>query len=311
MSKQVTNNSAAQLYTKLKRVGKGAYGSVYKGINNKTKQIVAIKILNLDTEEDDVVDIQKEIAMLSQLTLAKSQNITPYYGSILNDTKLWIIMDYAAGGSIRSIMEAGVIEEKYISIIVREVLLALSYLHKNMIIHRDIKAANILLTSEGNVQLCDFGVAGQTSVNHMKRSTFVGTPYWMAPEVIREGALYDYKADIWSLGITVYEMATGNPPLSHIDPMRAIILIPKSKPPKLEISFSAAIREFVDNCLCEEPNERWSADELAKTKFIKNSSKSSKSMLCDIIHRYESWNKNNEANKRRNSSAENNNSRYI
>ncbi|CAO3608951.1 unnamed protein product [Cunninghamella echinulata] len=246
--------------------------------------------------------------MLSQLTLAKSQNITPYYGSILNDTKLWIIMDYAAGGSIRSIMEAGVVEEKYISIIVREVLLALSYLHKNMIIHRDIKAANILLTSEGNVQLCDFGVAGQTSVNHMKRSTFVGTPYWMAPEVIREGALYDYKADIWSLGITVYEMATGNPPLSHIDPMRAIILIPKSKPPKLEVSFSVAIREFVDNCLCEEPNERWNADELAKTKFIKNSSKSSKSMLCDIIHRYEDWKKNNEANKRRNSSTENNNS---
>ncbi|CAO3624315.1 unnamed protein product [Cunninghamella blakesleeana] len=205
-------------------------------------------------------------------------------------------------------MEAGVIEEKYISIIVREILLALSYLHKNMIIHRDIKAANILLTSDGNVQLCDFGVAGQTSVNHMKRSTFVGTPYWMAPEVIREGALYDYKADIWSLGITVYEMATGNPPLAHIDPMRAIILIPKSKPPKLDVAFSAAIREFVDDCLCEEPNDRWNADELAKTKFIKSSSKSNKSMLRDIIHRYEEWKINNEAKKRRNSSSRNDNS---
>ncbi|SAL99244.1 hypothetical protein [Absidia glauca] len=237
--------------------------------------------------------------MLSQLTHAKSQNITPFYGSILDDTKLWIIMDYAAGGSIRTIMKAGALEEKYIATIVREVLLALSYLHKNLIIHRDIKAANILLTAEGDVQLCDFGVAGQTSVNHLKRNTFVGTPYWMAPEVIREGASYDYKADIWSLGITVYEMATGNPPLSHVDPMRAIILIPKSKPPKLDTSFSVAIREFVDLCLCEEPNDRWNADDLAKTKFIKSSSKTNKLILRDIITRYEEWKSKNDSNKRR------------
>ncbi|KAI8078823.1 Pkinase-domain-containing protein [Halteromyces radiatus] len=299
MSKQTAGIPASRLYTKLKRIGKGAYGSVYKGINNKTKQVVAIKILNLDTEEDDVVDIQKEITMLSQLTHAKSQNITRFYGSILNDTKLWIIMDYAAGGSIRTIMKAGILEEKYISIIVREVLLALSYLHKNLIIHRDIKAANILLTAEGDVQLCDFGVAGQTSVNHLKRNTFVGTPYWMAPEVIREGASYDYKADIWSLGITVYEMATGNPPLAHVDPMRAIILIPKSKPPTLDASFSPAIREFVDLCLCEEPSERWNADDLAKTKFIKNTSKTNKTILRDIITRYEDWKKTNDASKRK------------
>ncbi|KAI9310445.1 Pkinase-domain-containing protein [Dichotomocladium elegans] len=271
---------ASQLYTKLKRVGKGAYGSVYKGINNKTKQIVAIKVLNLDTEEDDVDDIQTEIALLSQLTSAKSQNITPYYGSILNDTKLWIIMDYAAGGSIREIMKAGNLEEKYIAVVVREVLSALSYLHKNHIIHRDIKAANILLTAEGNVQLCDFGVAGQTTVNSLKRNTFVGTPYWMAPEVIREGSSYDYKADMWSLGITVFEMASGNPPLANVDPMRAIIMIPRSKPPKLEDQFSPAIREFVDLCF---------AEELSKTRFIRNSGKVPKSILRELIVRYETW----------------------
>ncbi|KAI7875690.1 Pkinase-domain-containing protein [Lichtheimia hyalospora FSU 10163] len=280
---------ASQLYTKLNRVGKGAYGSVYKGINNRTRQIVAIKILNLDTEEDDVDDIQKEIALLSQLTHAKSQNITPYYGSVLNDTKLWIIMDYAAGGSIRRIMKSGNIEEKYIAVITRQVLQALSYLHKNHIIHRDIKAANILLTADGNVQLCDFGVAGQTTLNSLKRNTFVGTPYWMAPEVIRQGSSYDFKADIWSLGITVFEMASGNPPLANVDPMRAIIMIPRSKPPKLPDSFSPAIRDFVDLCLCEEPDERPSADELSKTRFIKNSNKSHRSLLRELITRYDRW----------------------
>ncbi|OAD09191.1 hypothetical protein MUCCIDRAFT_151782 [Mucor lusitanicus CBS 277.49] len=243
---------ASQLYKKLKKVGKGAYGSVYKGIDTRTNKVIAIKVLNLDTEEDDVDDIQREIALLSQLTHARSQNITPYYGSFLNDTKLWIIMAYAAGGSVRTIMKAGNLEERYIAVITREILLALSYLHKNQIIHRDIKAANILLTAEGNVQLCDFGVA---AANSFRRSTFVGTPYWMAPEVIREGASYDYKADIWSLGITVYEMATGNPPLANVDPMRAISVIPKSAPPRLPDTFSPAIREFVDCCLSEHPSE--------------------------------------------------------
>ncbi|KAI8059224.1 Pkinase-domain-containing protein [Gongronella butleri] len=295
-----TGVPAAQMYTRLRRIGKGAYGSVYQGVNNRTKQVVAIKVLNLDTEEDDVADIQKEIAMLSQLTHAKSQNITPYHGSILNNTKLWIIMDLAAGGSIRTLMKAGNLDEKYASVVVREILQALSYLHKNMIIHRDIKAANILLTSEGNVQLCDFGVAGQTTISHLKRHTFVGTPYWMAPEVIREGSSYDYKADIWSLGITVYEMVMGNPPFAHVDPMRAVILIPKSKPAKLDAAqFSAAIREFVDLCLCEDPKERWSADDLAKTKFIKSSAKIPKSILRDLITKYEVWKTTNEAGKRK------------
>ncbi|KAI8356154.1 Pkinase-domain-containing protein [Blakeslea trispora] len=286
---------ASQLYRKLKKVGKGAYGSVYKGINTQTNKIIAIKVLNLDTEEDDVDDIQREIALLSQLTHARSQNITPYYGSFLNDTKLWIIMEYAAGGSIRAIMKSGNIEERYIAVIIREILLALSYLHKNHIIHRDIKAANILLTAEGNVQLCDFGVA---AANSLRRSTFVGTPYWMAPEVIREGASYDYKADIWSLGITVYEMATGNPPLANIEPMRAISIIPKSTPPRLPDTFSPAIREFVDFCLSEHPTERLNADELLKSRFVKSVIKVPRSALRDLISRYEKWKKTNEASKR-------------
>ncbi|KAI8084204.1 Pkinase-domain-containing protein [Gilbertella persicaria] len=295
MLKPTQGVPASQLYKKLKKVGRGAYGSVYKGIHTQTHQIVAIKVLNLDTEEDDVDDIQREIGLLSQLAHARSQNITPYYGSFLNDTKLWIIMDYAAGGSVRTIMKAGPIEERFIAVITREVLLALSYLHKNHIIHRDIKAANILLTAEGNVQLCDFGVA---AANSLRRCTFVGTPYWMAPEVIREGASYDYKADIWSLGITVYEMATGNPPLANVEPMRAISMIPKSTPPRLPDTFSPAMREFVDACLSEHPNERLNADELLKSKFIKSVIKVPRSALRELITQYEKWKQTNEASKR-------------
>ncbi|KAF1800387.1 kinase-like domain-containing protein [Mucor lusitanicus] len=168
-------------------------------------------------------------------------------------------------------MKAGNLEERYIAVITREILLALSYLHKNQIIHRDIKG-------EGNVQLCDFGVA---AANSFRRSTFVGTPYWMAPEVIREGASYDYKADIWSLGITVYEMATGNPPLANVDPMRAISVIPKSAPPRLPDTFSPAIREFVDCCLSEHPSERLNADELLKSRFIRSVIKVPRSALRD------------------------------
>ncbi|CAG8782290.1 19800_t:CDS:10, partial [Gigaspora margarita] len=284
----VPKKKVREPYSKQELVGRGAYGSVYKGINNDTNQVVAIKVLNLDTEEDDVGDIIKEINLLSLLN-SESQNITRYYGSFLHGTKLWIIMEYAAGGSIRTLLKAGAIEEKYISIITREVLLAISYLHKCKIIHRDIKAANILLTAEGKVQLCDFGVAGQLTASNAKRTSFVGTPYWMAPEVITEGVAYDTKADIWSLGITVYEITTGNPPYHDQSAMRAIQLIPKNRPATLEGPYSAPLKEFVAICLNEISEDRPTADELMKTKFIKSSSKHPNGILRDLIARFEQW----------------------
>ncbi|KAF9117675.1 hypothetical protein BGW39_001959 [Mortierella sp. 14UC] len=279
---------ASQLFTRQELVGRGAYGAVYKGVENATGQVVAIKVLNLETEEEDVSDIQREIATLSQLKNCDSQNITRYHGSFLNGTKLWIVMDYAAGGSIRSLLQAlPRIDEKCIALIAREVLQALGYLHKHGIIHRDIKAANILLTDEGRVQLCDFGVAGQVTMNSSKRHSFVGTPYWMAPEVIREGQLYDFKADIWSLGITIYEIATGNPPFADLDAMRAVTLIPKSRPAQLEGDWSPAMKEFVALCLHEEPNERPSAEDLLKTKWIKSTTKSPLTLLKDLVAKFE------------------------
>nr|CAG8485933.1 3377_t:CDS:10 [Entrophospora candida] len=235
-------------YSKQELVGRGAYGAVYKGIDNDTSKVVAIKVLNLDTEEDDVDDIIKEINLLSQIKQSDSRNITRYYGSFLHGTKLWIIMEYAAGGNST-----------------KEVIQALIYLHRCKIIHRDIKAANILLTAEGKVQLCDFGVAGQLTASSTKRTSFVGTPYWMAPEVIIEG-------------ITVYEIATGNPPYHDQNAMKAIQLIPKKPPARLEGVYSQHLKEL-----------RPTADDLLKIKFVKSANKHQNGILRDLIARFEHW----------------------
>ncbi|CAL1211432.1 unnamed protein product [Candida parapsilosis] len=200
--------SSISQYKRTEVIGRGKFGVVYKAYHKQTKQVFAIKVLNLDTEEEDIIDVQQEIQFLTELKSVP--NITHYYGSILNDTKLWIVMDYCAGGSLRTLLKSGVMEEKYIGVIVRELLLTLSAVHKLGVIHRDLKAANVLISKEGNVQLCDFGVAAKVVSNSSKRTTMAGTPYWMAPEVIKSGEAYNSKADIWSLGITVYEIATGN-----------------------------------------------------------------------------------------------------
>lgn len=280
--------STSGLYKRTEIIGKGKFGVVYKGYNKQTRKVVAIKVLNLDTEEDEVVDVQQEIQFLSELKNAP--NVTHYYGSFLNDTKLWIIMDYCAGGSVRALLKAGVFEDKYIAIVFRELLIALQTVHKMGLIHRDLKAANVLITNEGNVQLCDFGVATQLSANALKRTTMAGTPYWMAPEVIREGDTYNSKADIWSLGITLYEIATGNPPYCDRDVMWAMLMISKLTPPRLEgRQYSAALKEAVSLCLDENPEERPSAEELMKSKLVKIYKNHSTSLLREVISRYLIW----------------------
>jgi serine/threonine protein kinase len=250
--------------------------------------VVAAKIVELDAD-DDVVDIQREIALLSQLKHAETNNVNRYHESFLLDTKLWIIMDLAEGGSVRSLMDPGVIPEKHAGIITKEVVQALVYLHRNGIIHRDIKAANILLTQQGHVQLCDFGVARHVHAAMSKRYSFVGTPYWMAPEVIKQEAIYGYKADIWSLGITVYEMVHGNPPLAENDPKTVLTLIPKTRPAELGGTFSQHLKEFVKVCLTVEPDERPTAEELQKTRLVKSIPKGSEVVLRELMVRYEKY----------------------
>ncbi|CAO1628992.1 unnamed protein product [Sympodiomycopsis kandeliae] len=288
-----SSESVSTMFKRLELVGRGAYGAVYRGVHQASGNIVALKVVNLDTPDDDVSDIQREVALLSQLREAEQKNVVRYWGCWLRGPELWIVMDFAEAGSVRTLMRGGAIVEQHAVVIVRETLIALAYLHKAGIIHRDIKAANILLTNAGRILLCDFGVAASLVSSVSKRTTFVGTPYWMAPEVITTGKTYDQSADIWSLGITIYEMVTGNPPLADQEQMRAIMLIPKNKPPRLptEGNFSYHMREFVATCLNEEAKERPGAEELSKSKWIKSSAKVGTSILKDLIATYTAWTK--------------------
>lgn len=279
---------AVAAYQRTKIIGQGKFGTVYKGYNKKTRQAVAIKVLELDTKDDEVIDVQREIQFLA--ALKNTPNVTHYHGSFLNDTKLWIIMDFCAGGSLRTLLKPGVFEERHIAVIVREVLLALLAVHKLGVIHRDLKAANILVTKDGLVQLCDFGVAAQLTANSLKRTTIAGTPFWMAPEVIREGAQYNAKADIWSLGITIYELATGNPPYCDKGATWAMTMIEKLTPPRLEgREYPAALKECIALCLDENSDERPSADDLQKCKLIKQYKNLPTGTLKELVSRYLLW----------------------
>ena len=264
----------------LTRVSGGSFGIVYRAIQKSTGDCVAIKHIDLEGSDDDIREIQQEISLLAT---CHSSYVTSYRTSFVRGTKLWIVMEYLGGGSCLDLLKPGAMEEKYIAIVMKELLQGLDYLHSTGKIHRDIKAANILLSETGQVKIADFGVAAQLTNIKSQRLTFVGTPFWMAPEVIQEAG-YDFHADIWSLGITAMEMALGEPPRSDVHPMKVLFLIPKEKPPRLEGNrWTKEFKDFVALCLDKDADRRPSAKVLLKHSFIRRAGKTE--VLQELVHK--------------------------
>ena len=268
-------------YTLVKRLGTGSFGHVYQAVHKPTSEPVAVKLISLEppppppgsthagSQMQEISEIQREVASLAQCR--SCPQVTRYYGSFVCKYTLWVVMELLDGGSCLSLLQrGGPLEERVIASVCHELVSGLDYLHAQGIIHRDIKAANVLLSRDGQVKLADFGVAAQLAHRGSRRNTLVGTPYWMAPEVIRQSE-YNASADIWSLGITALELATGHPPLSEHHPVRALFLIPKGNPPRLDRQggrFSAEFANFVDRCLAKEPRDRATARQLRSHPFV-------------------------------------------
>uniref|UniRef100_A0A8C2K4H1 non-specific serine/threonine protein kinase n=1 Tax=Cyprinus carpio TaxID=7962 RepID=A0A8C2K4H1_CYPCA len=255
----------------LLRVGGGTYGEVYKARNKQNGEFAAIKIIKMEPEDDFSV-IQQEIVMVKS---CKHRNIVAYHGSYIRMNKLWICMEYCGGGSLQDIYHVtGPLSEQQIAYVCREMLQGLDYLHGQKKIHRDIKGANILLNDHGEVKLADFGISAQITATFARRMSFIGTPYWMAPEVaaveIKGG--YNELCDIWSVGITAIELAELQPPLFDVHPLRVLFLMSKSgyQPPKLKdkSKWSTTFYNFVKSMLVRNPKKRPSAKKMLTHLFV-------------------------------------------
>ncbi|MFS7992889.1 putative protein kinase STE-STE20-Pl family [Helianthus anomalus] len=264
----VTREDPSTKYELLHELGKGSYGSVYKARDLQTSEMVAIKVISLSEGEEGYEEIRGEIEMLQQCS---HPNVVRYLGSYQGEEYLWIVMEYCGGGSVADLMNVTdeALEEPQIAYICKEALKGLSYLHSIFKVHRDIKGGNILLTEQGEVKLGDFGVAAQLTRTMSKRNTFIGTPHWMAPEVIQESR-YDGKVDVWALGVSAIEMAEGLPPRSNVHPMRVLFMISIEPAPMLEDKekWSLVFHDFIAKCLTKDPRIRPTASELLKHKFI-------------------------------------------
>jgi serine/threonine-protein kinase 24/25/MST4 len=259
------------------KVGSGAFGSVFAGVRREDGKQIAVKIIDLEESQDDIATINREIMAL--VNGKTCQQLTQYYGSHVVETMLWIGMEYVDGGSVLDrVKELGKLPEETSAIICRETLLGLKFLWMEGKIHRDIKAANILVSKAGHVKLADFGASRQLTETVQKCDTFVGSPYWMAPEILTE-KLYDGKADVWSLGITCLEMTLGKPPNSTIHPLQVLGVIAKSPSPTLPDGYSREFNEFVDACLQKDPTKRPSVDALLEYRFIKGAGE-----LSELAH---------------------------
>ncbi|KAL2778520.1 serine/threonine-protein kinase 10 [Daubentonia madagascariensis] len=253
-------------------LGDGAFGKVYKAKNKETGALAAAKVIETKSEEE----LEDYIVEIEILATCDHPYIVKLLGAYYHDGKLWIMIEFCPGGAVDAIMlelDRGLTEPQ-IQVICRQMLEALNFLHSKKIIHRDLKAGNVLMTLEGDIRLADFGVSAKNLKTLQKRDSFIGTPYWMAPEVVMcetmKDTPYDYKADIWSLGITLIEMAQIEPPHHELNPMRVLLKIAKSDPPTLltPSKWSVEFRDFLKVALDKNPDTRPSAAQLLEHPFV-------------------------------------------
>ncbi|XP_004232298.1 serine/threonine-protein kinase BLUS1 [Solanum lycopersicum] len=266
----------AKDYTLYEEVGDGVSATVYRALCIPLNEIVAIKVLDLEKCNNDLDGIRREV---QTMILIDHPNVLRAHCSFTAGHSLWVVMPFMAGGSCLHIMKSSYpdgFEEPVIATLLREVLKALVYLHYHGHIHRDVKAGNILIDSNGAIKLADFGVAAcmfDTGDRQRSRNTFVGTPCWMAPEVMQQLHGYDFKADIWSFGITALELAHGHAPFSKYPPMKVLLMTLQNAPPGLDYErdkrFSKSFKEMVAACLVKDPKKRPSSEKLLKHPFFK------------------------------------------
>ncbi|TPX67349.1 hypothetical protein SpCBS45565_g03850 [Spizellomyces sp. 'palustris'] len=266
------------LYELMEHIGTGSYGEVFKARSRVTGELAAVKVIKLEAGEE-LDDVLHEVNFLRD---CNHRNVVSYIGcymkkgAVRGQKHIWIVMEFCGGGSVEASYKGlrGALTEQEITCIIRESLTGLAFLHSCNKMHRDIKCGNILMTENGQIKIADFGVSTQLTRTFSKRHTFIGTPYWMAPEVItaeQQGTAYDYKADVWSLGITAMEMAECSPPMFDMHPMRVLFMIPKLDPPKLkdQTKWSPAFRDFLHVCLEKDPDKRPTADQLLQHPFVR------------------------------------------
>jgi len=266
-------------------LGDGAFGKVHKARHRETGRLAAAKICQLESDEE-LSDFAVEIDILHEI---EHKNVIQLYDAFFHENKLWMFIEYCDGGALDSIivdLEKG-LTEKQIAYVTREMVEGLVHLHTHRVIHRDLKAGNVLLTTAGEVKLADFGVSAKNKEDNQKRDTFIGTPYWMAPEVVAcetfRDEPYDHKVDIWSLGVTMIEFAQMEPPFHEMTPMRVLLKIQKSDPPRLDHPnrWSREFNDFLSACLVKDPHRRPSAQDLLKHPFIRDAS--DRKPLLDLL----------------------------
>ncbi|XP_034633891.1 STE20-like serine/threonine-protein kinase isoform X2 [Trachemys scripta elegans] len=253
-------------------LGDGAFGKVFKAQNKETKVLAAAKVIDTKSEEE-LEDYMVEIDILAS---CDHPNIVKLLDAFYYENNLWILIEFCAGGAVDAVMLEleRPLTEPQIKVVCKQTLEALNYLHENKIIHRDLKAGNILFTLDGDIKLADFGVSAKNTRTIQRRDSFIGTPYWMAPEVVMcetsKDRPYDYKADVWSLGITLIEMAQVEPPHHELNPMRVLLKIAKSDPPTLAqpSKWSSDFKDFLRKCLEKNVDARWNTAQLLQHPFV-------------------------------------------